>query len=849
MKVSIRMKQTVVLMLFLALQSVCSAAAEPVSRADFYVSPVGSNDWSGTLPNPDARGTDGPFATLERARDAVRDLKERKSTDILVLVREGTYGLGETVVFGLQDSGEGDSTITYAAYPGEKPVFSSGVEIGGWSRLTDAPAALPAAAHGKVWVVDVPKARGAQWRFFTLYDAKGLLPRARAAGFTPLDPPASEKERAYRAKNILHFPKGALKNRPNLEDVEVVIRPHHQWLVNILPLASVNEETQIAQTALAGTYRLTLFKASKKSCWVENVLEALDEPGEWVLNSQEGKLYLWPRDAAPPQGIMTPRLRELIRVEGRIDKEGPEDIPARNLRFRGLTFMHGERYLLAEDDAGLQHDWDMHDRDYALVRLRGAEDCAIEQCRFVHSGGGAIRVDLHGQSNRIVGNHIEHIGGTGILLCGYGPGSKDVNKHNLVYNNNIHHVGEIYWHSPGIFVWQSGENRVANNLIHHTPYSGMIVSGCMTHFFARSDGRELVRTIRWHEVGGGPSEKTLEQVRPFLHTHNNLIEYNEIHHVMEKLGDGNGIYVRGAGAGNVIRRNYIHHLVGPTASQSAIRTDGGQRYTLIAENLIYKCVSQGIKLKLNNRAENNIIADILNPARGYLVLREGPMTGAVIKRNIFYKSSSESCAFVGQDLKPRRGRKPALVKDIDMDDNLYYCAGNPGQSSKALAEYQRDGVDARSLAVDPLFVDPANGDFRFKPKSPALKMGIVPIDLTRIGLRKTEDAKFGAFIHFGVRWTLNGQCKGRGSRHRDAVDRALTSPSQAGNRGGRTGHGAGFGADLHQSGRRRGSAGHMQGAFSSVRRNSRSSINGLSERMIRAPSLRATRGRLNFRIT
>jgi len=85
-----------------------------------------------------------------------------------------------------------------------------------------------------------------------------------------------------------------------------------------------------------------------------------------------------------------------------------------------------------------------------------------------------------------------------------------------------------------------------------------------------------------------------------------------------------------------------------------------------------------------------------------------------------------------------------------MDNNLYYCAGNPGQSRKALAEYQRDGVDACSLAVDPLFVDPANGDFRFKPKSPALKMGIVPIDLTRIGLRKTEDAN-GAFSPIGNR--------------------------------------------------------------------------------------------------
>ena len=62
---------------------------------------------------------------------------------------------------------------------------------------------------------------------------------------------------------------------------------------------------------------------------------------------------------------------------------------------------------------------------------------------------------------------------------------------------------------------------------------------------------------------------------------------------METMGDGNGIYIRGAGAGNVIRRNYIHHLVTPMIMQAAIRTDGGQRDTLIAENLIYKCMAQG----------------------------------------------------------------------------------------------------------------------------------------------------------------------------------------------------------------------------------------------------------------
>jgi hypothetical protein len=695
---------------------------DPFPTGDFYVSTDGSDDWSGSLPKPNAQRTDGPFASLERARDAVRKFKARPSTkDVVVLIRGGLYRLSKTVVFGLKDSGKGEFAVTYAAYPGEKPVFSSGREIKGWKKMSATVPGLPANARGKVWVAD------AVGRFFTLYDAAGRLPRARSAGFVPL--PGGKGD-------LLRFPKGRLRNWPNLQDVEIVIRPHHAWVVNILPLASVNVKAQVARTTIRGTYALNEMRFLKgtESCWVENVPEALDEPGEWVLNTTEGKLYLWPRNNEAPKGIMAPRLRELVRVEGSIDKNKSKDVPVRNLHFRGLTFMHGDRYLLSKDDAGLQHDWDMHDRDTALVRLRGAENCVIEQCHFTHSGGGAVRVDLYGQKNRIVGNHVEHIGATGILLCGYGPGTKDVNKHNLVYNNHIHHTGEIYWHSPGIMVWQSGENRVANNLIHHTPYTGIIVSGCMTHFFAKPGGRELVRTIRWREVGGAPRKLGLEDVRPFLHARDNKIEYNEIHHAMEKLGDGNGIYIRGAGSGNVIRRNYIHHLVAPTRMQAAIRTDGGQRGTLIAENVIYKCGSQGIKLKLNNRVENNIIADIIRP-RAYISLREGPMTGATIKRNILYHSSGKNCTFIQQDKKPNRGRKPALVKDIDADYNIYYCTGDPEVSRNALAATQRDGADAHSLAADPIFADSTKGDFRLKLGSPALKMKFIPIDLSKIGLR------------------------------------------------------------------------------------------------------------------
>jgi len=697
-------------------------------QADFYVSPSGSDAWSGMLADPGKQRNDGPFATLQRARDAVRELKQGQTTDIVVCIREGTYQLKETVLFGLEDSGVGDSTVTYAAYPGETPVFSSGREIKDWKKVAGDLPGLPEVARGNVWSAD------ASDRFFTLYDAEGMLPRARSPGFIPL---------SGGSRNTLHFPEGRLKNWPNAQDVEILVRPHHAWIMNVLPLASVDERAQIARTAIDATYAMNRlhFLKETESCWVENVLEELDEPGEWVLNTKEGKLYLWPRSESP---VFAPTLLELIRIEGAIDKRGPNDTPVRNLRFRGLSFMHGDRYLLSADDAGLQHDWDMLDKANALVRLRGTENCTIEQCHFTHSGSGAIRVDLHGQQNEISGNHIAHLGGAGILFCGYGPGTKDVNRQNRIYNNHIHHLGHIYWHSPGIMIWQSGENRIANNLIHHMPYSGMIISGCMPHFFNRN-GRELGRTIRRHEIGGLPRTPTLADVRPYLHTRDNQVEYNEIHNVMEKMGDGNGIYIRGAGSGNVIRHNYVHHLVTPMKMQAAIRTDGGQRDTLIAENLIYKCMAQGIILKLDNRCENNIVADIIAPPRGYyLSLREGPLTGATIKRNIFYSVSKET-VFIdelppgkGKKTEDSRGRALARAKDADTDYNIYYCAVDPALGRTMLAKQQSDGVDTHSLAVDPLFVDPGNGDFRLTPNSPALDMGFVRFDLSKVGLRSVE---------------------------------------------------------------------------------------------------------------
>jgi len=658
--------------------------------ADFYVATNGSDAWSGEIDSPTANAKNGPFATIARARNAVRKLRKTKKGEIIVSIRGGLYELDETVVFGLADSGDEDTKILYKAYPGEKPVFSSGEKLEGFKKLEQYPEGFPQEARGKVWVKDIPKELG---RFKTLYDEKGMLQRARSEGFFPEKGSARDK---------LIFPEGKLKDRGNPEDYEIMVRPHHAWILNVLPVVSIDEKKSAAKLSLEASYAMNKlhFLKTTPSVWVENVIDELDEPGEWALDTKKGKLYLWPRGSEPSPQTVAPKLLELIRVEGNIDYKGAKDIPVKNLHFQGLTFKHGERYTMEKNDAGLQHDWDFLDKNNALVRFRGTEGCSVDQCHFLHSGSGAIRVDLHGMNNTLSNNVIEYMGGGGILLAGYGPGTKDVNKKNLVTNNHIHHVGEIYWHSPGLFIWQSGENMISNNLIHHTNYTGLILSGCMTHFFHKS-GRELGRTLRKHEI-----------------------------------------YIRGAGRNNVIRRNYIHHLITPMIMQCAVRTDGGQEDTIFAENVIYKCTSQGIMLKLNTRCENNFVVDVIAPPRGYYIsLREGPMEGGTIRNNILY-STGKVDTFIselGKNAKKtedRRGRRIARSADSDTDFNIYYSAADIDAGKKMLKQQRQNGVDKNSQSVDPMFVDPENGDFSFKPGSPAIKMGIKPIDVSKAGLKK-----------------------------------------------------------------------------------------------------------------
>ena len=149
-------------------------------RLTLFVATDGDDSWSGKLAAPNAGRTDGPFGSLERARNAIREMKAKEDLKepVTVMVRGGEYYLQETLVLGGEDSGTLDCPVTYSAYPGEKPTISGGRRIEGkWKPCRDG-----------IMMCALPDVMAGKLRFTQLFINGKRQIRARYPDFDPTDP-------------------------------------------------------------------------------------------------------------------------------------------------------------------------------------------------------------------------------------------------------------------------------------------------------------------------------------------------------------------------------------------------------------------------------------------------------------------------------------------------------------------------------------------------------------------------------------------------------------------------------------------------------------------------------------
>ncbi len=536
-------------------------------------------------------------------------------------------------------------------------------------------------------------------------------------------------------KCTLHYPPGALRNWSNLQDAELFIIPSFPWWMNILSLASVDEEKRIARTTIPGTdYLCAMVKYArhgfKKNAWIENVPEGLDSPGQWMVNTATGKIYYWPHEGEPGDDIYAPALRELIRVEGINNEQGDADQPVTGLCFYNLRFTQADRGVWNTDDAGIQHDWEMLDKDNAMLRFRGARDCRVERCHFYNAGGNAIRLDLYAQKIAVENCLFNNLGQAAVMMIGYGPGTKDVNKFNRVVNNHIHHCGEIYWHSQMITAFQSGSNTIAHNYVHHVPRKAICITGFRDHWlkWGEKQRRECVNTLRRQEIR---SVTTHQELLPFLHARYNLIEYNRVHDALEKLGDGSAINLSGAGVGNIVRYNYVYDIQ-TTHATCGIRMDEDQTETLIEKNVLVDLSIGGIVPKQENIIRNNVIIQACTRSNAGFIRALGGGNGglSVIQHNILYNTHPNRAFYTRHKLIDYS--RAEIANTIDY--NIYYCPDTTVADWPELADLKKLGADQHTRFTDPLFTDWQQGDFTLQPNSPARRLGIQSIDISSAGL-------------------------------------------------------------------------------------------------------------------
>lgn len=667
----------IALLLALIVLTVLASAQEPLR---LYVAVDGDDAWSGRLPEPNADATDGPKASLAGARDAIRALRADGAVDapVEVLIREGEYRLRGTFRLQPQDSGSAEAPVTYAAYPGERPVFSGGRRITRWEEGEDG-----------LWTAHISAVEDGSWYFRQLWVNGRRAQRARIPnrGYLHLEglikPYDRDDERNRRG---FRFREGDLSGEwTNIEDIEVV--KMFSWSTTRLPVASIDDERNVVTFTGETGGHPRLFTWAGDRYYVDHVFEGLDQPGEWYLNRETGTLYYHPRPGERIEDIeaVAPATERLVELAG--DVEAGEAV--HHVHLRGLAFEHSTWPM---PETGWRERQAQTSMVTAGVFAEVAEDCVFEDCEFRHIGAHGVWLYTDCQRNSIERCHVWDCGAGGVYLGAMGDQTAG---HNVVHNCFIHHLTEAHGGAIGVWIGRSSFNEVSRCDIGDTNYTGV--------------------SVGW---SWGYAESS---------ANNNIIAHNHIHHCGHRaLSDMGGIYTLGVSPGTELRHNRIHDIwCNPEYSHgSGIYPDEGSSEIVIENNIVYRCTSNGFLLHYGRdlQVHNNIFAfaqrDGVRPGR------EDEHTSFFFERNIVL---SEHPDVLG-------GRW--TNRNYVIDRNLYWCTtGEPVTfNGRSLQQWQEMGNDEHSLIARPEFRAPHEGDFTLAEDSPALQIGFEPIDQEGIGL-------------------------------------------------------------------------------------------------------------------
>lgn len=680
------------LVAFALLASGCLRRTDAGEPLVFYVCTEGDDRNPGTFPLP--------FATPERARDAVRDA--RPSHGATIVLRGGDHLRQTPFRLDARDAGSFQAPVVYRAHPGETVRLVGGrrFRLADFEPVTD-PAIrsrLPAEVADRVRQIDLAKhgvqefgaiplvghamyyitqqtayQRGSQAPELFFEGEPMHLARWPNEGFATIDRVVEGGDviRNWmddRKTHRRYVPPDERSDPPKgfafiLDDDRVQrwqtaddLRLHGYWFNNYsdqtVEVAEVDPEQRIVRSVQPSAFGI---RAGQRF-YAYNLIEELDEPGEWYLDRSTGLLYILP-PAGRAEATLTLSLLEqpLLLLE---------DVS--HVHFVGIECIAGRAQGIA---------------------VQGGEGVRVESCRVGNTAGTGIHIE-DGREHVVRNCEVFHVGGTGISASGGDAPSLTPAGHR-VENNHIHHFARIRrTYQPGIFLAGVGQ-RAAHNEIHSAPHAAIIFRG-----------------------------------------NNHRIEYNHIHDVCRETDDMGTIYSGRSWTtrGTVIRANLIrgiHGYQGRRHRASGVYLDGGLCGTAVVHNLFVD-IPQGVFVNggRDNRVEGNLFLRLDNAMRA-TDQRVNFTTWAAAA----WQSLNRSIEGVAIDREPWKSAYPTLATILEDEPKLpkyNIIRGNLVHAAPLVFGERgiHDGVvelgtveNNSELPQPPGTFDPETGRFVFDPES------------------------------------------------------------------------------------------------------------------------------------
>ncbi|OHB60484.1 MAG: hypothetical protein A2Y12_15415 [Planctomycetes bacterium GWF2_42_9] len=495
----------------------------------YYVDANGNDNNPGTISQP--------FATLEKARDTIRNLSPLPDGGVTVFIRGGKYFRSSEFSLTSQDCGTAQKPIIYRAYPGETVRIIGGVQLpsNGWLLVDSSDpywSQIDTSARGYVYKAYLPNCG--------VSNVGGLRERSPwgpyAYEISPLElgfngqimklAQWTNSGYAYTSTggtNSFTYPSS--ETRPSRWTSAT-----YPWIFGYFSFyyADYYEDVSNINT---GTRTITLnpqysFTASSGMPYrAINLLIELDSAGEYYIerNNNFNMLYFW-----PPSSVAAGE--SIVSTLGENRERIVNAVEAQYITFKDIIF----EMCRAE-----------------AIRIKCGSHITLDGFTIRYTGNAGVSINA--ESDAVANTYhtvknctIYDTGKQGVYVCG-GNRATLQKSYNLINNNEIYNFGRwTHCGQPAVMIHGCG-NTVTHNYMHDAP-GGAIVYG--TWSVESAQFLDLWDTNDWTFKGYRDG------------ANDNVIAYNEIEAVCKETGDAGIIYsgLDWGNQGNIIQYNFIHDV-------------------------------------------------------------------------------------------------------------------------------------------------------------------------------------------------------------------------------------------------------------------------------------------------